>query len=473
MSSLSLAVGLSCFLAAEAIAQRVTVLHTFTGPDGYNPRAGLILGGKTLYGTTYWGGGPGNGTVFAVNLDGSGFRTLHQFTPVLGHNYTNGDGANPATGLVLSGRTLYGTVYGGGGYGWGAVFAIDIDGSNFVVLHSFTRGEDGAFPNGKLLFHDNVLYGSTEYGGSPADSGVAFKLNVDGTGFTTLHVFTGFGLEGGDGRLALVGAVASDLLYGTTVSGGKAANGSVFVLNTNGSGFNTLYAFSAEVLNSSNVYVNGDGANPFAGCVLSRSTLYGTAQSGGDVRLGTVFSVNVDGSGFTTLHSFNNNDGSYPYGALSLSGEMLYGTTSWGGSLGSGTVFAIRTNGADFTSIYNFTDDSTPGTNRDGAFPSSDLVVTGDALYGTASFGGPSDKGTVFTISLSPQLGIISAGTNVIVSWPMAYAGFDYSKYRLQWTTNLASPVWRAISQGPVLVDGLNTVTNPIGAYQQFFRLIQ
>src|SRR5262249_1412730 len=155
-----------------------------------------------------------------------------------------------------------------------------------------------------------------------------------------------------DGRHPVVGAAASDLLYGTTVSGGKAAAGSVFVVNTNGAAFNTVYTFTAEDLNSSNVYVNSDGASPFAGAVLSGSTLYGTAQSGGDARFGTVFSVNVDGSGFTTLHSFSNNDGSHPYGALSLSGDTVYGTTSWGGSLGSGTVFAITTNGTDFTTIY-------------------------------------------------------------------------------------------------------------------------
>ena len=41
---------------------------------------GLILSGNTLYGTAYYGGSAGNGTVFALNTNGTGFTTLHTFT---------------------------------------------------------------------------------------------------------------------------------------------------------------------------------------------------------------------------------------------------------------------------------------------------------------------------------------------------------------------------------------------------------
>ena len=40
----------------------------------------LILSGNTLYGTASSGGSSGDGTVFAVNTDGTGFTTLHSFT---------------------------------------------------------------------------------------------------------------------------------------------------------------------------------------------------------------------------------------------------------------------------------------------------------------------------------------------------------------------------------------------------------
>ena len=56
-----------------------TVLHSFTGADGANPRAGLILDAKgNLYGTTYDGGASGDGVVF--KLSSKGKTVLYSFT---------------------------------------------------------------------------------------------------------------------------------------------------------------------------------------------------------------------------------------------------------------------------------------------------------------------------------------------------------------------------------------------------------
>jgi len=69
-------------------AQTFTILHTFTAgsgfpsytnSDGANPGS-LIISGNTLYGTTDRGGSSGRGTMFRVNIDGSGFANLHTFT---------------------------------------------------------------------------------------------------------------------------------------------------------------------------------------------------------------------------------------------------------------------------------------------------------------------------------------------------------------------------------------------------------
>jgi hypothetical protein len=62
----------------------------------------------------------------------------------------------------------------------------------------------------------------------------------------------------------------------------------------------------------------------------------------------------------------------------------------------------------------------------------------------------------------------------MILTWPTNYAGFSYSGYALQSTTNLgSSAVWATNSLAPVVVNGQNTVTNPISGTQQFFRLSQ
>src|SRR6266436_1282011 len=122
--ALGLISGLCLMQEGRARAQTFTTLHSFTGSDGANPYAGLTVAGNsnTFYGTTANGGSPGWGwgTVFAVNADGTAFTNLHTFT--------GSDGANPWAGLILSGHTLYGTAYSGGNPGYGTVFAINTDG---------------------------------------------------------------------------------------------------------------------------------------------------------------------------------------------------------------------------------------------------------------------------------------------------------------------------------------------------------
>jgi uncharacterized repeat protein (TIGR03803 family) len=206
--------------------------------------------------------------------------------------------------------------------------------------------------------------------------------------------------------------------------------------------------------------------------------LYGTAGTGGSAGNGTVFAINKDGTGLTNLHSFaagvgyfpaiTNSDGTYPAPQLILSGNILYGTALYGGRSGSGALFAINTDGTGFTNLYSFSG----GT--DGANPFAGLVLSGSALYGTASAGGFLGNGTVFSLSFPPQLAIAPSGTNVILSWPANVAGFDYTGYTLQSTTDLNPPVsWFTNSAAPVLVNGQNTVTNPISGGQQFYRLVQ
>src|SRR5882672_3659869 len=116
-------------------------LHKFTGTntDGSGPSSALILSGNTLYGTTVYGGSSGNGTIFAINTDGAEFKTLHSFTLASGrYPLTNSDGALPVARLMLSGDTLYGTASSGGNFGQGTMFAMKTDGTGFMTLHSFT-----------------------------------------------------------------------------------------------------------------------------------------------------------------------------------------------------------------------------------------------------------------------------------------------------------------------------------------------
>jgi uncharacterized repeat protein (TIGR03803 family) len=368
----------------------------------------------------------------AASAPAQNFTTLYSFTATSGISSTNSDGANPYAGLILSGNTLYGTANQGGTNGNGTVFAVNTDGTGFKNLYSFTAdpypytNSDGANPRAELILSGNTLYGTASAGGTSAN-GTVFAVNTDGTGFTNLYNFSlrsGSDQTNSDGANPRAGLILSgNTLYGTAYGGGSSGYGTVFAVSTNGTGFTNLYNFS---LRSGIDFTNSDGAAPAAGLILSGNTLYGTASTGGSSGNGSVFAVSTNGTGFTNLHSFTatsgisstNSDGANPFGGLILSGNTLYGTAANGGSANAGTVFAVNTDGSDFTNLYSFTE--LPGfpypvTNSDGASPEG-LILSGNTLYGTAYGGGSSGYGMVFSLSLPRQFALYasSSGNNAI-----------------------------------------------------------
>ncbi len=383
----------------------------FTNSDGFGPEVGLILSGSTLYGTTENGGTGGYGVVFKVNTDGTGFLNLH--------NFTNGtDGSTPHT-LVLSGSTLYGTSMGSATNGNGAVFALNTNGTGFTTLHSFTTT------------NISVIMGGP----------------VSGPSFTNSDGFAPSGL-----------ALWGSTLYGTAGWGGTNGNGTVFALNTNGTGFTILHSFAASSTNSIGVYTNSEGVHPmeFTGLILSSNTLYGTANWGGNAGNGTVFALNTNGSGFMTLHSFtatdgsgNNSDGANPYAGLTLSGNSLYGTARYGGTNGDGAVFNIYlglivtttslpqgTNGVAYNQALAASGGQAPylWTNSSGTLPTGLTLATNGVISGTPTTNGTynftvkvtdassSTATQALTLNISPPLEVTT------VSLPSGTNGFGYSQ---------------------------------------------
>jgi uncharacterized repeat protein (TIGR03803 family) len=342
-------------LPNQLAAQPFTTLHTFpaTALEGVHPNA-LLPAGNVLYGTAYAGGSGGSGTVFKMNTDGSGFTNLYSFSPggsdPTVQAPTNSDGDGPTFDpLVLSGDTLYGTTYFGGSNGGGTIFAVNTDGTGFTTLYTFSppphccgapTNSDGSKPNGGLVLSGSTLYGTTA-GGGLGGWGTVFAINTDGTAFTTLYAAAPNSAGGNpNGGLILSG----NTLYGTAKGYGDVCpspytSGSVFAISTNGSGYRVLHTFAQ-------CYGPG-GTLPLGGLLLSGNTLYGTTSEGGlpngGVGDGTVFAVNTSGAGFTTLHSFNstNGEGRYPTTALALTDYGVCGATS-------GTIFTLKTNGTGF-----------------------------------------------------------------------------------------------------------------------------
>ena len=388
--------------SAEAHADATfTVLYSFKWDfaDGAFPYAGVVLDAAgNLYGTTYWGGASGLGTVF--KLDTTGAETVL-------HSFNGGDGSNPADLIRDANGNLYGTTQFGGASDAGTVFKLDTTGAE-TVLHSFVGPPtDGLRPIAGLVRDaGGSLYGTTLAGGSSSNCGggcgTVFRLDTTGTE-SVLHNFVGSPTDGAFPYAGLVRDAAGNL-YGTTKSGGSSSNcsdgcGTVFKLDPTGKE-TVLHSFNGEP---------SDGSTPTGDLVLDAAgNLYGTTWFGGSSKrctlgCGTVFRLDTTGAE-TMVHSFakKRRDGKFPYaGLVRDAAGNLYGTTVQGGASnncvgGCGTVFRLDTTGGE-TLLHRFVGGSPP---TDGERPTAGLVrdAAGN-LYGTSPNGGAVGVGTVFKIS--------------------------------------------------------------------------
>jgi uncharacterized repeat protein (TIGR03803 family) len=247
------------------------ILHQFIYGEGLGAVGGLTLDRSTLYGTTQGGGTTNLGTVFSIGANGSGYRILHSFE--------DGSGVYPKSTLVLSGQTLYGTTVQTGTEtgGGGSVFAVDSDGSDFRLLHSFgDLSSDACGPEGGLILSGSTLYGTTWAGGKSA--GTIYSVSTAGTDFKVLHEFSGAAGQCPQSGLLLAGST----FFGTTWGGGDNGLGTVYSMDMDGTDFRVLYSFTGE-----------NGAHPTCDLILNGSTLYGTTSRGGSSDYGVVFALTV------------------------------------------------------------------------------------------------------------------------------------------------------------------------------------
>jgi uncharacterized repeat protein (TIGR03803 family) len=215
-------------------------------------------------------------------------------------------------------------------------------------------------------------------------------------------------------------------LYGTTLSGGSHAFGTIFVVTPTGT-YNDLWEFDGV-----------SGESPYGGLTLaSDGNFYGAAAAGGSFNDGTVFRFTPPGT-VTVIHNFNGTDGINPtvppvqgkdgnlYG-VTLSGTTytitmpagtfkqlpqnspptvyaplflasdgnLYGVSAYGGTNNDGTVFRMTTPGGAINVIHNF-------NGSDGINPVGPLTQGSDGyLYGTALSGGANNAGADFKMTLA------------------------------------------------------------------------
>lgn len=276
------------------------------GREGSSPQGGMLLGGNRLFGAVKGGTSGESGGHFGVNVDGTGYQVSavdrwNEPTPFLGTNpvgdfevggtgsyrVMTGGGVNgngvivggdmfdpfhlpggagaakaPEGGISTIGNRAFGTTSQGGAFNQGAIFALNSDGTNYQILHSF-NGADGSAPSDRMTVVDFgggevVLFGATQ--------NTLFYMYPDGSGFApfaTGNFTSGLTLDG----MMLYGA-ESDRIFSYDLLNGE---------------FTTLHSFGAPV----------DGLMPWGGLTVIGPWLYGTTSTGGAFDDGTLFRIQI------------------------------------------------------------------------------------------------------------------------------------------------------------------------------------
>jgi len=433
----------------------LTNLLSFNNSNGANPYGGLTLGlDGNLYGTTEQGGASGSGTVFSITSDGT-FTTLGTFAGVTGYPL-----AAPVQG---TNGNLYGTTAFGGASTYGETYVLTITNQTLQITRqprpqtaflgqtvNFSVATFGSFPltyqwqeSGTNLTDAGNLFGSSTrvltFTNVTADNAGLYSvivsnsmgavtsapafltvtssppiITVQPTNLTVLSGATATFRAGAVGNFPLfyqwqlngtnltdttnIIGTATTLLTIVNASSVNAGTYAIIVSNALGHASSAGAVLTLLKITLTNLYSftgGSDGAGPNALMLDTNGTLYGTTQNGGSNGYGTIFQLTTNGTPATLYAFTGDGDGGYPLTGLALGADgNLYGTASVGGNSGWGTIFSI-TSGGTFGALHSFTGVA------DGSFPYAELMQGVDGnLYGTTLEGGVSNGwGTVFRIT--------------------------------------------------------------------------
>ena len=301
------------------------VLHAFSGTDGDDPYAGVILGGGFLFGTASAGGNDGRGR----RLQGGHERKQFRGDPPLRRRQrrqqspsatscrdrtrsstalraiTAPTGSGPSSASIREGRTLRSSIRSARSL---PTARIPTEASSSHPTESSTgRPTELTTEPAPGRSSGSILTGPTSrlFTSSRADqrrpgsgcfswwrcptasctaqrpstacagSGTVYKLRRDGTDYDVVHAFSG--AEGGNPRASLI-RIVGGLLYGTATTGGT-GGGTVYRMTVAG-----------QLVDSAHDFIDGSGDAPH-GAVLQGldGALYGTASSGGANNIGAIW----------------------------------------------------------------------------------------------------------------------------------------------------------------------------------------
>lgn len=319
--------------------------------SGFNPQTPVMLAANgAVYGTAYFGGTHGAGTLFKLT-PAAGHWRAHVFHDFCSSSYCS-DGSNPLSGMFYAqsrygigydGKSwAYGTTVGGGPNGYGALYRWAPKRGEFIAK-SFCQAQgctDGAQPNGEVAFDDAGYPCGTTRAGGTANQGTLYCLDDDSDDAWS-YAFCSLSncADGADPQAGVVPDGDNNVL-GTTRFGGQYGQGTVYAISSG-----TLPHEEHVVYSFCRLANCADGKNPVSAVLLVGGTLYGTTLGGGQYGGGTIYRIDPTGHE-TVLHAFCRasgcSDGYQPQAALSTDGNgHLFGTTTAGGRHGAGTAFEL------------------------------------------------------------------------------------------------------------------------------------
>lgn len=354
----------------DPIAYKDTATFEFTGLNGAEPYGNFIqLNNGLLYGMTAYNcvdphHNPLSGSIIQYNIQ-TGKDSILYTLPPTGGTYDSGEyffgNLYHATNDLLYGMTYQG----GTPANSGVIFSYNYHTGSYRVLSQLRGKYTGSYPAGSLIqVSPTLLYGLTTYNFNDGYTGTIFTYNIHTGDTNRVYTFTG-GTDGGDPTGNLLQA-SNGLLYGLTENGGTGLKGVLFSFDTGTKTETVLVNFNGP-----------NGATPYRGLIQATDgDLYGTTTSGGAHDSGTLFRYNIGTNTETVLYSFNGSDtdGYFPYAdVIQASDGKLYGSTNGNPPFGAGknnwgTIFRYDLTTNTKKTLYYFKD-----TNN-GAYPYGDLL---------------------------------------------------------------------------------------------------
>ncbi len=413
-----------------------------------------------------------------------------------------GDGANASS----SGAALDGGSGGPGGAAGGAAVYNSVNGTVTAINCTFSANvaasaAGGAAGSGSVWLGfpgNNGQVGAGNGGGIFNDGGA---VTVAFSTFNGNSVSGASGINGLAGNFSSTGAKGGS--GGPTSGGGILSNGGILVA-TNCTFFG-------------NSVTGGTGGNGGNGGTSGFGGDGGDGGPGGNGSGGGV--LNTDGAATLVSVTFSKNLATG--GAAGIGGDKGASTAKPGrpGTAGASSGGALATSGGSTVIKNTILAYSTPGQNASGTITDGGNNLSSDAtpvftsadspnnrdpfLFDLANNGGPtqtaalatnspaidagnpaatlpvdqryfarSGRGDIgaFEFNASVPLARVSARqvvNDLVISWPTSAPG-----YRLQISSSMTSPVWLDVTNAPVVIDFDNVVTNAIGPFESFYRLI-